>query len=877
MSPFFARVAGLFDRRRRDADLDDEVRFHLEMMIDEFQRRGMSADEARAAARRHVGRTTQMKEEYRDQRGLPSIETLFQDVRYGVRTLLRTPGFTIAALLTMALGIGANSAIFSVVNAVLLRPLPYPEPDRLVRFVWFNRGFEGTGLTGAQYLAFRDHLRNLEGLSAYSGAGSFNLINEDTAEFVGGLYVSKEYFRVFGVVPVLGHAFTADEDRIGGPDVTILSHALWRRQFGEDPAVIGRSILLGDKPVRVVGVMPVSSTTSSDSEVFLPLRPGNSGRGGGSNYTVVGRLRQGVTLEQAVAEADAVHAAVRADGSQPLPDDTSYGFRPLQESMASSIRPALLMMLGAVGLLLLISCANTASLLLARASGRSREIAVRAALGAGRMRIVRQLLTESVMLSLAGGLIGLLFAYLAVPALVALTPPAYLIIEDVRIDGTVLMVTMAVAVATGLLFGLAPALSLSRQDLVGAFKDDGGRTTSGRRSGILRRTLVVAEVAICMLLLVGAGLLIQTFLRLRAVDPGFDPTGVLTARMSLQGERYATPSDLNRFYDTGLERIRRLPGVRAAAVVNGIPIERALNLNVDVLDGPKEVENAVTDWRYATADYFDTMRIPIVAGRGFLPTDRAGAPPVAVVSEEFARRFFDRQSPIGHHIRVFEADGSMQIVGVANDLKEGGLKRAPLPVMYVPAAQTHERAIRTTHSYFQVSWVVRADHPGPALVRQVEEEIRQLDPKQPFSAFRTMPEVKSRAIATERFQMSLLAGFAAVGLLLAAAGIYGLLAYSVVQRTREFGIRVALGATRQQILISVVRSGAILAGIGIMIGAAAALALTRTLQNFVWGVSTLDPLTFGSVAVVLIAVSMVASMIPALRAVRLDPVSALRE
>jgi len=875
MRALLSRLAGLVRRRHGDDDLDEEVRFHLDMLADEFVRRGMTADEARLHARRHFGGTIQMKEAYREQRGLPAVETFVQDLRYGLRTLARTPGFTLAALFTLALGIGANSAIFSVVYAVLLRPLPYPEPDRLVQMVTKTRDFEGIGLTGAQYLAFRDNFRNLEALAATSGAGSFNMINGASAEFVGGIYVSKEYFTVYGVTPAYGRPFTEDEDRAGGPDVAILSHALWQRQFGSDPAAVGRAILLGDRPVMIAGVMPASFEDRTDSDLFLPLRPSMTGRGSGSNYTVVGRLRPGVSIDQATAETDAVHVAVR--GEWPLPDETTYAFRPLQGTQASSVRPALLMMLGAVGMLLLIACANTASLLLARASGRGREMAVRAALGAGRIRIARQLLTESVVLSVGGGLLGALLAYWAVPALVALTPPAYLVTADVRVDSTVLLATMGLSVATGLLFGLAPALSLSRQDLTDAFRSDGGRTTASRRSGMLRKTLVVGEVALCMLLLVGAGLLIQTFLRLRAADPGFDPTGVLTARMSLQGERYAKPEDLNRFYGEGLERIRRLPGVRSAAAVNGVPIERGLNLNVDVLDGPKEVIDAVTDWRYATSEYFETMGIPIVSGRGFLPTDRAGAPPVAVVSEEFVRRFFDGQNPLGHHIRVYDADGAMQIVGVAKDLKEAGLRRAPIPVMYVPVAQTHERAIRTTHSYFQVSWVVRADTPGAALIRQIEEQIRQLDPQQPFSAFRTMPEVKSRAMATERFQMTLLAGFAAVGLLLAAAGIYGLLAYSVLQRTREFGIRVALGATRGRILATVVRTGALLAATGVLIGTAAALVLTRGLRSFVWGVSTLDPVTFVSVAVVLIAVAAAASLLPAIRAVRLDPMSALRE
>ena len=874
MRMFLARIAGLFRYPRRDRDLDEEVQFHLDALAEDLQRRGLSPEDARAAARRHFGGVIQMKEAYRDQRGLPAVETFAQDVRYAVRTLLRTPGFTLAALLTLALGIGANSAIFSVVHAVLLRPLPYAEPERLVQMVWRARGYEGTGLTGPQYLAFRDDLQSLEALAAWSGAGSFNLVHGEMAEFVSGLYISKEYFTVFRVQPAVGQPFTADEDRAGGPDVAILSHALWRRQFGADPGVIGRAILLGDKPVRIAGVMPASFANQTGSDIFLPLKPGPTGRGSGSNYTVAGRLRSDVTIDQAVAESAAVLGAVRNEWR--LPDETTYAFRPLQETMASSVRPALLMMLGAVGLLLLIACANTASLLLARASSRGREIAVRAALGAGRTRIVRQLLTESVVLSLVGGLLGLLLAYWAVPALVALTPPAYLITDDVRVDGTVLLVTMGVAVATGLLFGLAPALSLSGQDLTEAFRDQSGRTTGGRRSALLRKTLVVGEVALCMLLLVGAGLLIQTFVRLRAVDPGFNPDGVLTARMSLQGERYSKRADVNRFYDEGLDRIRQLPGIRSVAAVSGVPIERGLNLNVDVLDGPLEVIDALTDWRYATTDYFEAMGIPIVLGRGFVPTDRAGAPPVAVVSEEFARRFFDGQSPLGHHIRIYDADGAIGIVGVAKDLKEGGLKGRPLPVMYVPVAQTHEGAIRTTHSYFQVSWVVRADNPGPALARQIEEQIRRLDPQQPFSAFRTMAEVKERAIATERFQMVLLAGFAGVGLVLAAAGIYGLLAYSVLQRTREFGVRVALGATRRQILMSVLRSGAMLALAGVAIGTLAALALTRTLQNFVWGVSTLDPPTFVAVAIVLVAVAAAASLVPAIRAVRLDPVRALR-
>ncbi len=513
LRPLLARIAGLVRQRALDRDLDDEVQFHLDMMAEEFVRRGLAPDDARRAAYRHFGGVAAMKEVYREQRGVPFVETALQDLRYGWRTLVRTPAFTTAALLTLALGIGANAAIFSVVNAVMLRPLPYPEPERLVQFVWRSPSQgEWAGITGAQYLYFRERLRNVEGFAASSGAGSFNLVTGDSAEYVSGLYVSKEYFPVLGIQPVVGSGFTEEHDRTGGPAVAMLSHSLWQRRFGADAGVVGRSMLLGDTPVTIVGVMPANESRTS-TDVFLPLRPSTTGRGGGSNYGVIARVRSGVSVEAASAEVAAVHAARAVESGTPLTAESRrFGFTPLQASLASPVRPALLMMFGAVGLLLLIACANTASLLLARASGRTREIAVRGALGASRGRIVRQLLTESVLLAIGGASLGVLIAYWSLPALLAATPPGYLVAGDVRVDGTVLMATMAVAVATGLLFGLAPAVSFSRQNLVDAFRESGGRTATGG-SGLLRKALVVGEISICTLLLIAAGLLIQTFVK----------------------------------------------------------------------------------------------------------------------------------------------------------------------------------------------------------------------------------------------------------------------------------------------------------------------------------------------------------------------------
>jgi putative ABC transport system permease protein len=883
----WSRVAGFFGWGHTDRELDDEVAFHLEMLASEYMRRGMNARDARAAARRNFGGVAQMKEAYRERRGMPAVEAFLQDARYGVRTLLRTPGFTLAALLTLALGIGANSAIFSVINAVLLQPLPFPEPHELVRFERRYPDSYGSNQDGRRYLFFRDHLRGVEALAAFVGMGSFNLAAGDRSEYVSALAVSKEYFDVFGVHPQHGGRFTLEHDVERGPDVVILMHGLWQRHFGAQPGVVGRSIVLGERSYTVLGVMPASFDPGWKLDVLLPLRPGLTGRGSGFNYTVVGRLRNDATVESASADAAAVWHSFKREYPKafvnPAGRETGEipsAFTPFQETLSRSVRPALLMMFTAVGVLLLIACANTANLLLARASGRGREIAVRAALGAGRARIVRQLLTESVMLSTAGGVLGLLLAYWSVPALLALTPPSYILNRYVDIDATVLGVTLAIAVLTGLVFGLAPAFSLSRPDLVEAFKDDGARTTTSRRSGLVRKTLVVSEVALCTLLLIGAGLLIRTFIKVRAIDPGFDIRGVLNAQMPMRGERYADPAALNRFYQDGLERIRSLPGVRAAAVTSGIPISLALNMNVDLLDVPDEVADRsrlLTDWRYVTTEYFDTMHIPVVSGRGFVEGDRAGAPPVTVVSEQFEKRFFEGGSALGRHVRVFDADGAMEIVGVVKDLKEGGLRRAPLPVMYVPAAQLHAASARTTHSYFPVNWVVRADPAGPVLAQQIAEEIRKLDPRQPFSTFQTMEEVKTANIAVERFQMTLLTVFGSIGLLLAAAGIYGLIAYSVAQRTREFGIRMALGATRGHILRSVIWNGTLLASIGTAVGVIGGLWLTRLLRGFVWGVSTLDAPTFALVAVVLMLVAILASVVPALRAIRLDPVNALRE
>jgi putative ABC transport system permease protein len=881
MRAWWSRLAGFVRGRRLDRDLDDEVRFHLDMLTEANIRRGMTPAAARAAARRAFGGETQMKEEYREQRSLPWLETFIRDARYALRSLGRTPGFTAAALLTLALGIGATAAVFSVINAVFFQPLPYPEPDRIAQF---GRTFRTTasvqyGHTGQRYLFHREHLKSVETLAAFHSVG-FNLATGEGAEYVQGHAASMEYFDVFGVRPVHGQLFTPEHDVVGGPDVAVISHALWQRQFGGDPGAVGATVRLAERPYTVIGVLPHEFVTMTRTplDVWVPLRPSTRGPGSGFNYSVLARLRQGVSLEQANAEANAAFHAFKAQyPKQVFDSESGVRFTLYQEVVSASVRPALLVMFGAVAALLLIACANTASLLLARASGRGRELAVRAALGAGRQRLIGQLLTESITLSLAGAALGLLFAFWGVPVLLAMMPSSFAIYQDVRIDLVVLAVTFSIALATGLLFGLAPALSSSSHDLVEAFKEDGGRTTSGRRSAWMRQALVVGEVALCMILLVGAGLLVQTFVAMRAVDPGFNPDGLVTGRMSLRGERYASPATLNSFIDQGLERIRRIPGVQAVAVASGVPIERGLNLNVDVLDGPKEVVDALTDWRYATAGYFETMGIPILRGRSFEDADGPGAPRVVVVNEEFARQFFGDADPIGHHVRVFDEDGAMQIVGIARDVREAGLVGPPVALMYVPVAQTHATVLNVTHSYFPTVWVVRTGGSVAELTATMREEIRRIDPQQPFTLFRTMNEVKAMQYQREQFQMALFAILGGIGLLLAAAGIYGLVSYSVGQRTREYGIRIVLGATSGRILRSVLLQGMVLASAGVAIGVSVAWFAAGTLESFLYGVTTADARTFLIVGAILLAVAVSASLVPALRAVRLNPVAALRE
>ena len=869
-----ARVFGLFHQRRHDRELDEEVQFHLDMLASRYEREGMSPDSARASARRNFGRVTTIKETYRRQRGVPAIEAILRDLKYAVFSLRKAPVFTVTVLLSLALGIGANSAIFSVVNAVLLKPLPYPQSERLVLVTRRYPTYEGQYLDARRVFAVADNATSFEALATIGPVTGFNLVTGDGAEYVRALSISHEYIRVLGVAPSDGRAFVPEEDRPSPADVAIVSHDLWRRLLNADPAAVGSSVTLSDVPYTVVGIMPQDFRSIPTVDLWIPLGLSQS-QSGSFNFLAIGRLADGIDVSQADEEMAVIANGLRANRPDALGRNESLGVRVYEKVVAQNVRPALLVLVGAVGVVLLIACANTANLLVARAVSRGREMAIRTALGAGRGRILRQLLTESLLLSSVGGLAGLIIAWGTAPALLAMSPAAAGW-REVHLDGNVVVVTLVISLVTGLLFGLAPVLTLRRTQLASQLRDDGARTTQTAGASWLRQMLVTAEVALSVVLLVGAGLLVQTFNNLRSVDFGFDPENVLTAQMSLNGARYRKPEAVVALYRRGLDRIEQMPDVESAAVVSGLPVERGLNVVVDIPDGPARVDNALTDFRYVTPGYFSTMRIPLVLGRAFEDSDEPNAPAVAIVNREFARRMVSDGQPLGRHVQLFSRGALYEIVGVVGDVQERGLGRGGLPVVYVPVTQVDENVLSTAHYFFQTSWVARTRSSAVGVAEQIREEIRTIDPQQPFSSFRPMNAVVSEALAAPRFHMVLLSLFSALALVLAVAGIYGVTTYTVTARIREIGIRIAIGASARRIVVTVLGQGLVLTVVGIAIGVVGAVVLTRLLNSLVFGVSTTDLGTFVAVSGGLLVAAITASSIPALRAARVDPVQTLR-
>ena len=803
------------------------------------------------------------------------MDSLLRDLRYALRTLRKTPGFTFFAVLTLALGIGATSTIFSVVNTVLLSPLPYRDAGRIVAVYEFSArdGVDGFPVSPANFLDWRRDAQSFASIAASRGQ-SMNFTGRGTVpERIFGARVTASYFEVLGLQPRLGRAFTAEEDAPNGPRAVVLSDALWRRRFSADPTVVGQTVTLNNEPYTVVGVAPASlRLPSAETEFWLPFGfgPQDAENRGAHSLGVVARLKPGVTVEQAGTEMKAIAARIE----QAFPE-VQGGFttlvRPLSEDIVGDARTPLLVLAGAVGFVLLICCANVANLMLARAAGRQKEIAIRSAIGAGRRDIVRQLLAESVVLAVVGGLAGLLLATWGIDLLVALGPRELPRLGELTVDGRVVGFALAASLLTGIVFGVAPALQASRADLNDTLKDGTKGSSAGPGRARARQALLVAEVAISLTLLVGAGLMIKSMARLRDVDPGFDAANLVVGSVSLPDAKYDTPVKRVAFYQQVLERLQNTPGVERAAFVANLPLSGALAMSGYWIEG-KTPRNDNTQVPVASVysvvgDYWGAMGIPLKRGRLLTDADREGAQRVAVVNEALVREHFGGEDPIGKRF-LFDPNGEefFEIVGVVGDVVHRGLGEAKPPQLYTPYAQT---------AFGGLTAVVRGRNAGQ-LAGALRREVRAVDADQPVARLRTMEEVIAEGIARPRFITILLGAFAGVALTLAVVGIYGVVAYSVAQRTQEFGIRMALGADAGRVLREVVGQAAKVTAIGVAIGVVAALFLSRALTTLLFQVGATDPATYAAIAAVLLGATVVASWIPARRATRVTPLSALR-
>jgi putative ABC transport system permease protein len=791
-----------------------------------------------------------------------------KDLRYSVRMVFKYPGFTLAAVLTLALGIGANTAIFSVVNAVLLRPLPYPQPERLV------------SLRSQESLPDLDDIK--EQSRSFEALGGAVIQPQDfTGEAeplqVQAALVNADLFKALGGEAAVGRVISTEEDRVGAERVVVLSHGFWLRHFGGDPNVVGRTVPLSGNNYTVVGVMrPDFSMPLENPDVWLALRVANplaAGVRGVHFLRTYLRLKPDVTLAQAQAELDGINSRL----AQAYPDENKERTRrlmPLHERITGEVRPALLILFGAVGLVLLVACANFSSLLLARSAARQQELAIRAALGAQRGRLVRQVLTESLLLALLGGAGGLVLAMWGVDLLMALKPADLPLVGSVGIDRWVLAFTLGVSVLTGIVFGLVPALSSSRLDLNDVLKEGGRSGTGGVLKQRVRSVLVVSEIALALMLLIGAGLLIKGFWRLRSVDPGFKTDNLLTMRLELPESRYKEIPKQTQFRETVLERLNSLPGVQAA-MVSELPLSGDQLTHNFIIDGRPPLEIGTEpelNTRSVAGSYFRTMNIPVIQGRDLTLQDRADAPKVGLVNESFVRQYFPDESPIGKRIRWARVDPPqwMTIVGVVGDVKHFGLNQPEEPAFYSPYFQSDQPWKRWMYL------VVRSDGDSASLAGQVKSEVWAVDKLLPVTKVKTMSEVMSASIAGQRFNLTLMSVFAVTALLLAAVGIYGVIAFSVTQRSHEIGVRIALGAQTRDVLRLVVGQGLKLTLIGIGLGLLGAYAVTRLMQSLLFGVSATDPATFVALAALLAAVALLASYVPARRATRVDPMVSLR-
>ena len=809
------------------------------------------------------------------------MDSVIKDLKYAVRSLLRYPTFTVVAGITLALGIGANTAIFTVVNAVLLRPLPYPSAERLMMVGTSTPSTPIFSATRNRFLYWRERSTSFDGLTTFRSA-SLPLLNSGAEpDYASVLRVSEDFFKVFAIKPQLGRTFSDEENANGGPNAALISDGLWQRYFAAAPDVTGRSLTLNNVDYTVIGVLPKGFWFETGTDVITPLQLGTSREllAGGANYPVVGRLKPGVTQGQALGEMKLVGQQFVTAYPEQQPKGESVNVIGYQDFMVGEIRLPLIILLSAVAFVLVIACANVANLQLSRAVARAREIAIRAAMGASRGRVIRQLLTEGLLLSLVGGVAGLLLAVWGVAAFEKFIPEGLIPrAEQISFSPSVFLFTSAISVFAGVVFGLAPALHSARVDLSNALKESALSGTQGKVQLHFRNVLVVSQVSLALVLLIGAALLIRTFANLRSVDPGFDAAQLLTFDVSPRGPQYETTTQITEFQRRAIESISALPGVESVATTNTLPLRRWLNLPMEFEGKPDQIISA--EWRMISPDYFDTMKMRITQGRSISPTDTTNSVGVVVVNEAFARRYFRDVTPLGQRIIIGRSMGEdlarpipVEVVGVASDSRQTSLKDPPLPTVYVPTTQVPDKLLANFRSFY---FVVRANGDPLSYADAVRRQMLSIDSQLPLRNVRTMDEVIATSISPQRFNMLLLALFGVIGLVLSAVGIYGVMAYTVSQRTREIGIRMALGAQIKDVVQMVLGYGMKLTLIGVIIGLVGAFALTRVLETLLFEVKPTDVATFAIVSVALIAVAVLACYIPARRATKVDPIETLR-
>ena len=872
------RVAGMFNKERRDHELDEELKSHLHMQIDENLRSGMSRQEAERAAYIRLGAVESAKETYREQRGIPILENLWQDLRFGARTLLRSPGPALVAILTLGLGIGANTAIFSAVHAVLLKPLPYENGDRIVtlRQQAPRAGFLDVAFSVPELTDYRAQNHTLDAIVEYHNM-AFILLGRKEPERVLTGVVSWNFFDVFGLKPLLGRPFRAEDEQPGAPPVLLLSYDYWIHSFGGDPTVVGKTYRMNDKLHTVVGVLPPVPQFPDENDVYMPTTacpfrsdPMMMANRKDRMMQAFGLLKPGISDRQAQADLSGVATNLQKSYADVYPANLDYSVRAslLREEMTQDARPTMLVLLGTAGFVLLIACANVTNLNLARMVGRQRELAIRTALGANRARLFRQLLTESLLLTIAGATVGWLFASSGIGLLAAyisrFTPRG----REIQMDGTVLLFTLVVAVLVSLVSGSIAALD-QRRESIGNLKDGSAQSTIGRGRQRLRNGLIVAQIAVSFVLLIGAGLMLRSFVKLQHVDAGFEPSNVLTMRVNLDFAKYNTSDKQRAFFENLLQKVKAQAGVVSAAVSMVFPLNGAGPVRSDfTIEGRLHDQNMpIADFRIVSPDYFKTLKIPVLSGRAFTDSDRPGSQDVALVSRTAGRHFWKDQDPIGKRISTDSGKTWAQIVGVVGDVKQYGLDKDAADEIYYSLAQSPMSG---------ASLLVKTAGDPMSIARLAVGLIYQIDPNQPAARIRSLDQVRADSIAAPRLTTNLLGLFALLALVIAAAGIGGVMALSVNQRTQEIGVRMAIGAWPTEILRMVLGQGMLLAGLGVVLGLLGAMALTGALRKVLFEVNPIDPLTFLSVAVVLSGTAFLACYLPARRAAAVDPMIALR-